>query len=149
MRHGVLGAGGVGGFLGGALARAGRDVVLLMRPEALAEYDGRLRVESAMLGDVELDVPAASILDRAVDVLWVTPKATQLDAALELVPPDRLGECVVVPLLNGLDHVALLRARLGADRVVAGAIAVESERVEVGKIRQKTAFADVTLAPDP
>src|SRR5215207_914423 len=149
MRHGVLGAGGVGGFLGGALARAGREVVLLMRPEALAEYDGRLRVESAMLGDFELDVPATPILDRAVDVLWVTPKATQLDAALELVPLDRLGEAVVVPLLNGLDHVAFLRARFGADRVVAGAIAVESERVGVGRIRQKTAFVEIALAPDP
>jgi 2-dehydropantoate 2-reductase len=149
MRHGVLGAGGVGGFLGGALARAGREVVLLMRPEALAEYDGRLSVESAVLGDFELDVPATAILDRAVDVLWVTPKATQLDEALGLVPVDRLGGAVVVPLLNGLDHVAVLRTRLGADRVVAGAIAVESERVGVGKIRQKTAFAEVTLAPDP
>src|SRR5215207_5058793 len=149
MRHGVLGAGGVGGFLGGALARAGREVVLLMRPEALAEYDGRLRVESAMLGDFELDVPATPILDRAVDVLWVTPKATQLDAALELVPLDRLGEAVVVPLLNGLDHVAFLRARFGADRVVAGAIAVESERFGVGRIRQKTAFVEIALAPDP
>lgn len=149
MRHGVLGAGGVGGFLGGALARAGREVVLLMRPAALAEYDGRLRVESATLGDFELDVPATSMLDRAIDVLWVTPKATQLDAALELVPPDRLGEGVVVPLLNGLDHVAVLRARLGADRIVAGAIAVESERVGVGKVRQKTAFVEIALAPDP
>lgn len=147
MRHGVLGAGGVGGFLGGALARAGRDVVLLMRPQGLAEYDGRLRVESALLGNFELEVPATSTLDRAVDVLWVTPKATQLEEALELVPPDRLGEGVVVPLLNGLDHVAVLRARLGADRVVAGSIAVESERAGVGEIRQKSAFAEVTLAP--
>ena len=149
MRHGVLGTGGVGGFIGGALARAGRDVVLLMRPESLADYDGRLRMESRVLGDFELDVPATSILDRSVDVLWVTPKATQLDGALALVPPDRLGDAAVVPLLNGLDHVGLLRTRLGSDRVVAGAIAVESERVGVGRIRQKTAFAEVTLAPDP
>jgi 2-dehydropantoate 2-reductase len=53
----------------------------------------------------------------------------------------------VVPLLNGIDHVAQLRERFGDDRVVAGAIYVESERVDVGRISQKTAFVEVTLAP--
>jgi 2-dehydropantoate 2-reductase len=148
MRHGVLGAGGVGGFLGGALARAGREVVLLMRPQTLAAYDGRVHVESVLLGDFDVDVPATSALDRAVDVLWVTPKATQLDAALELVPLARLGECVVVPLLNGIDHVEFLRERFG-ERVLAGSIAVESERVDVSRFRQKSAFAQVALAPGP
>jgi 2-dehydropantoate 2-reductase len=149
MHHAVLGAGGVGGFLAGALARAGRDVVLLLRPESLARYDGRLVVESALLGNFEAQVPAAATLDRSVDFLWVTPKATQLEAALELVPADQLGKAVVVPLLNGLDHVALLRERFGADRVLPGVIYIESERVDVGRISQKTAFANVELAPDP
>jgi 2-dehydropantoate 2-reductase len=149
LRHAVLGAGGVGGFLAGALARARRDIVLLLRAESLARYDGRLRVESASLGEFEVDVPAAPTLDRAVDVLWVTPKATQLEAALELVPRERLGDAVVVPLLNGLDHVALLRERFGADRVLAGVIYVESERVDVGRISHKTAFAQIELAPHP
>lgn len=147
MRHAILGAGGVGGFVGGALARAGRDVVLLLRPETLERYDGRLAVESVLLGDFEVEVPAASTLDRTVDVLWVTPKATQLDAALELVPRDALPDALVVPLLNGVDHVALLRQRFGADRVVPGAIYVESERAGVGRISQKTPFAEITLAP--
>ena len=148
MRHGVLGAGGVGGFLGGAFARAGREVVLLMRPETLATYDGHVHVESIVLGDFEVDVPATSVLDRTIDVLWVTPKSTQLEAALELVPPDRLGGCVAVPLLNGLDHVSVLRERLG-ERVLAGSIAIESERVAVASFRQKSAFAEVALAPGP
>jgi 2-dehydropantoate 2-reductase len=138
----------VGGFLGGALARAGREVVLLMRPESRAAYEGRVRVESVVLGDFEVDVPATSVIDRAIDVLWVTPKATQLEAALELVPPDRLRDCVVVPLLNGVDHVTMLRERLG-DRVLPASIAVESERVDVGRFRQKSAFAEVSLAPGP
>ena len=146
MRHGILGVGGVGGFLGGALSRAERDVVVLMRPETLAAYHGRLRVESVLLGDFDVEVPAASLLDREIDVLWVTPKATQLDAALELVPADRVGDCVVVPLLNGLDHVDVLRERFG-ERVLAGSIAIESERVDVGRFRQKSAFAEVALAP--
>jgi 2-dehydropantoate 2-reductase len=134
-------------LLAGAFARAGRDVVMLMRPASLASYGGRLHVESALLGTFDVDVPAAGALDRTIDVLWVTPKATQLDSALELAPPDLLGDAVVVPLLNGVDHVALLRERLGADRVVPAAIYVESERADVGRIRQKSAFAAITLAP--
>src|SRR5262245_62375960 len=77
VRHAILGAGGVGGLVGGALARAGRDVVLLLRVEKLARHPARLRVESVALGEFEVDVATASLLDRDVDVLWVTPKAAQ------------------------------------------------------------------------
>jgi len=144
MRHAILGAGGVGGLVGAALVRAGHDVVLLMRPETLERYGGRLSVESAVLGDFAVDVPAAPELDRDVDVLWVTPKATQLDASLALAPSERVGDAVVIPLLNGVDHVALLRERY--PNVVAAAIRVESERVAPDRIRQASPFLIVDLA---
>jgi 2-dehydropantoate 2-reductase len=86
----------VGGLIGGGLARAGAGVLLLLRPDTVARHPSRLRVESIVLGDFEVDVFTASTLDREVDVLWVTPKATQLDAALELVPPERVDGAVVV-----------------------------------------------------
>jgi 2-dehydropantoate 2-reductase len=145
VRHAILGAGGVGGFVGGALARAGAEVVLLLRAETLARHAGRLRVESVVLGDFEVDVATASLLDREVDVLWVTPKATQLEAALELAPAERVGDAVVVPLLNGIEHIALLRARYR--HVLAATISVESERVEPGLVLQKSAFAHIILGP--
>ena len=83
MRHAVLGAGGVGGLLSAALARSGVDVVVLIRPESLSSYPGRFMVDSQVLGDFEVDVPAVAGLDREVDVLWVTPKATQLRGRVE------------------------------------------------------------------
>ena len=89
----------------------------------------------------------ASALDREVDVVWVTPKATQLEEALKLAPADKVGEAVVVPLLNGVDHVALLREHYA--HVLGAAIFVESERVQPGLVRQTTAFAQVVLAPGP
>lgn len=147
MRHAILGAGGVGGLIGGALARTGADVVLLLRPETLARHPGRLRVESVVLGDFDVDVATAAALDRDVDVVWVTPKATQLEAALELARPERVGKAIVVPVLNGVDHVALLRERY--EHVLAAAMRVESERVEPGLVRQKTPFARIDLAPGP
>lgn len=147
MRHAILGAGGVGGLLGGALARAGHDVLLLLRQETLARHPRRIRIESAVLGDFEAEVGIASELDREVDVLWVSPKAPDLEAALALATPDRVAGAVVVPLLNGIDHVA--RLRKSYERVLAAAIRVESERVEPGFVRQPTPFARVDLAPGP
>src|SRR4249920_1536081 len=101
MRHAILGVGGIGGLLGAALARAGDDVVLLMRPQSLAGYPGHLAVESAVLGDFEVPVPAAAGLDRGIDTLWVATKAPDLEAALPLAPPATVARAVVIPLLNG------------------------------------------------
>jgi 2-dehydropantoate 2-reductase len=145
LRHAVLGAGGVGAFLGAALARAGRDVLLLLREESLARYGGTVRVESALLGDFDARVPAAPRLDRDVDVLWVTTKATQLEGALDRAD-DREG-MVVVPLLNGIEHVALLRERY--ETVLPVSIAIESERGEPGMVRQLSGFAVARLSPGP
>jgi 2-dehydropantoate 2-reductase len=147
MRHAVLGAGGVGAFLGAALARSGRDVLLVMRDESLARYDGLARVESALVGDFEVELPAAPTLEQPVDVLWVTPKATQLADALERVPAGAAS--VVVPLLNGIDHVEVLRRHFGAEAVLPASIAIESERVRPGVVRQLSPFAVVRLSPGP
>src|SRR6202011_3276548 len=87
MRHAVLGAGGVGALVAAALPQDGQDVLLLLRPETLEEYAGGLHVESRVLGEIEVDVPATARLGRPVDVLWVTVKATQLDGALEIAAP--------------------------------------------------------------
>jgi 2-dehydropantoate 2-reductase len=149
MRHAVLGAGGVGTFLAGALARAGRNVLLLMREESLARYPGVVHVASAVLGNFEAEVPAAPALEQPVDVVWITTKAYDLAEALERVPVATVEESVVVPLLNGLDHVELLRERFGPTRVLPASIAIESERSEPGVVRQLSGFAAVVLSPAP
>lgn len=149
MRHAVLGAGGLGAFLGAALARAGRDVQLLMREESLARYDGVVHVGSALLGAFDAELPAAPTLGGPVDLVWVTTKATQLADALDRVPETAAEGSVIVPLLNGLDHVELLRRRYGATAVLAATIAIESERVEPGLVRQLSPFATAVLSPGP
>src|SRR5438105_1679812 len=148
LRHAILGAGGVGGLVGGGLAHAGSDVLLLLTKRSHAEYPGALRVQSGALGDFEVEVDASTLLDRPVDALWVAVKATELEPALTLAPPEAVGHALVVPLLNGVDHVALLRDRYGI-RVVAASIAVESERVGPGHVVQPWPFAIVNVAPAP
>jgi 2-dehydropantoate 2-reductase len=115
-----------------------------MRPQSVAGYPGRLRVQSVVLGNFEVAAPASPLLDRDVDVLLVATKATQLEHALELAPPERVGEAVVVPLLNGVDHVELLRTHYR--NVVGAAIRVESERTASGVIEQKSPFVRLDLA---
>src|SRR5215204_7370406 len=102
MRHAVLGAGGVGGLVGSALAKAGHPVTLLVRPGRQDHYPERLTVESETLGSFEAPVRVTDRLDGQFDVVWITVKATALEAALDAVPEERLGGSVVVPLLNGV-----------------------------------------------
>jgi 2-dehydropantoate 2-reductase len=149
MRHAVLGAGGVGGLVGGALAKAGHPVTLLVRPGRRNQYPERLAVESEPLGTFEAPVRVADRLDEPYDVVWITVKATALEEAIPAVPPEELGDGVVVPLLNGVDHVKRLRDRYGPERVLPGTIRVEAEQLEPGRVGHFSAFADVQVAPSP
>src|SRR5258708_3992857 len=143
MRHAILGAGGVGGLIGACLANTGDAVTLVVRAETLAQYPKHLRLESAF-GNFEVDVACAAEVP-AVDVLWITVKATQLEPSLSaLKNPESVKS--IVPLLNGIDHVALLRSKYGAERVIPATIAVESERVGPGHIVHRSPFARLNVA---
>src|SRR5215475_9892233 len=146
MRYAILGAGGVGLLVGGALALAGHPVLLILRSQTLDLYPGGIHVKSALLGEFDVDVPASDRLDREVDVLWVTVKATQLEEALRLASPAVAPRAAVVPLLNGIDHLSRLRQVYG-DNVIAGAIRVESERVGPGQVVHASRLVSTELAP--
>jgi 2-dehydropantoate 2-reductase len=144
MRVAVLGPGGVGGLVAGVLAQAGADVVVVAQ-EPTAEVIGEqgLSVRSVMFGDVNARVRAHARLQSQVDVLIVATKAAGLAGALERVEvePD-----LVLPLLNGLDHIQVLRERFGSDRVLAGTIRVESDRPEPGVIVHTSRFLLIDMA---
>jgi 2-dehydropantoate 2-reductase len=143
----VLGPGGVGGLLAALLARRGDRVTCLAPPATAAHLAANgLELRSPALGDARVAVEAATRLDHPVDVCFVTVKATQLGAAVEAVPAGALGDGLVVPFLNGIDHVAWLRGRYPPDQVVAGTIRVESTRVGPGVIEHASPFAVVELA---
>lgn len=141
----ILGPGGVGGFLAGALARAGEDVVVVAR-ESAADAIARdgVRVESTQLGDFTAHPAATARLVEPVETLFVATKAAALEAALERIEAEPE---LVVPLLNGLDHMALLRERFPA-RVVVGTIRIEADRTAPGQIVHTSRFMHVELAAD-
>ncbi len=137
--HAILGAGGVGGFVGAVLAAAGEKVLLLLRPASLAVHPGTLTLDNPF-GHLVVPVVTATALTEEVDILWVTTKATQLEAALGAVPAPSFAR-MVVPLLNGVDHVVRLRSRFGAERIVPATIAGELERTAPGQILYRSGFA--------
>ncbi|MDI1454172.1 2-dehydropantoate 2-reductase [Streptomyces sp. ATE26] len=143
----VLGPGGVGGLIGALLARDGHRVICLARETTAAALSrGGLRVESAQYGDFTAAVEADTQLREAVDAVFVTVKQTSLDEALDRLPASALGDSVVIPLLNGLDHVALLRDRYPSAEVVAGTIRVEATRTAPGRVHHTSPFANLELA---
>ena len=143
MRHAILGAGGVGGLVGACLARCGASVTVVVRPESLEQYPEQLHLESAF-GNFRVPISRAAEVPPA-DVLWITVKATQLDSALAAVTkPDSVR--AIVPLLNGIDHLAVLRAKYGAEKVIAATIAVESERIAPGHIVHRSPFARLNVS---
>lgn len=141
----VVGPGGVGGFVAGALARAGNDVTVVAR-EATATVLARdgLQVDSVRLGSFTAFPRAATALEVPVDVCVIAVKAPALEAALKRV---HATPKLVVPLLNGVEHLAVLRARFG-DRAVAGSIRIAAERVEPGHVVHTSPVFRIELAPD-
>src|SRR5271165_2675792 len=143
LQHSILGAGGVGGLIAACLARSGAPVTLVVRPESLAKYPTQLKLESPF-GNFTVPVSRAAEVP-AVDVLWITTKATQLEAALAaFTHPEKVR--AIVPLLNGVDHIPLLRSKYGTDKIIPATIAVESERVAPGHIIHPSPFARLSFS---
>jgi 2-dehydropantoate 2-reductase len=116
---------------------------MVVRAESLAQYPKQLHLES-LFGNFTVDVDAAAEVP-AVDVLWLTVKATQLEAALAAIKnPDAVG--AIVPLLNGIDHIAELRGRYGRERVIPATIAGEMERVSPGHFVHRSPFARLNVS---
>jgi 2-dehydropantoate 2-reductase len=144
MSVAVLGPGGVGGLVAGALDRAGTDVVVVARDSTAQVIAGRgLRVDSVSLGKFVAHPRATERLQEPVEVLIVATKASGLQDALERIA---VQPKLVLPLLNGLDHIAVMRERFGAGAVLAGTIRVEADRPEPGVVVHTSQFLLVEMA---
>ena len=141
MEHAVLGAGAVGGLVGTALASLGEDITVLVRPERLPGYPTNLSVERPS-GAITAPVKVAATLPISVDVLWIATKTYQLETALQAV---QSSPRYIVPLLNGVDHVEVLRAHFGRDSVLPATIAVEAERIAPGQFVQRSSFVNLNV----
>ncbi len=145
----VLGPGGVGGFLAAALdhARVADVTVVAREPTAAQLARTGLTVHSRLLGELTAHPPTAVELAAGVDVdvLVVATKADGLADGLERI---RATPGLVVALLNGVEHFAVLRERFGDERVPAAVIRIEADRPAPGVIEQTSPGVRIDLASD-
>lgn len=127
MRILVVGAGAIGGYFGGRLLAAGRDVTFLVRPRRAAELSRTGLVVRSRLGDLHLAAPptvAAEAIASPFDVVLVSCKAYDLPAAMDSFAAAVGPGTSILPLLNGMAHLDALVARFGEAALLGGQCAV-------------------------
>jgi 2-dehydropantoate 2-reductase len=142
MRILIVGAGAVGGYFGGRLAQAGRDVTFLVRTSRAKQLgrDG-LRIISPH-GDAVITPKLVTTeeLDTPYDLIFLSVKAYALEAAMSDFAAAVGPETVIFPVLNGMRHIDLLTKRLGEHAVIGGVCLVASEIDDEGRIVQLADF---------
>ncbi len=143
----ILGAGAIGGYVGGRLHQHGADVTFLVRParQQAIQRDG-LVIRSTK-GDITQKVKTVLKASEGgpYDVVLLTPKAYDLDSAIEAIAPAVGPDTTVVPLLNGMRHLDVLDARFGRDKVVGGLARVGVAMSAEGHILHTSPFAAISF----
>jgi 2-dehydropantoate 2-reductase len=146
MRILVVGAGAVGGYFGGRLVEAGRDVTFLVRARRGEEIRARgLRIVSPH-GDLTVHpaVITAEEIAGSYNLILLGVKSYALEGAMNDFAPAVSSGTMILPVLNGLRHIDLLAERFGSRCVLGGVCRVATEIDEEGKIKQLADFQSLT-----
>src|SRR5882724_8281612 len=139
MRILVVGAGAIGGYFGGRLLQAGRDVTFLVRPRRAAELARDGLVIKSPNGDLTLKNPPAVQADKLkekFDVVLLSCNAFDLEDAIKSFAPAVGPQTAIIPLLNGMLHLDVLDKKFGAGRVLGGLCAIAATLNEAREVVQ-------------
>ena len=148
MRIMVLGAGAVGGYFGGRLAAAGEDVTFLVRENRARQLGQGLRIESPH-GDATVPVRVVLPGEDAPrpDIIIVACKSYGLTGAMEAIAPHIRQETVILPVLNGLNHVPLLASRFSEAYVWGGVAHIGATLGPDGAVKHLNELHRLTVGP--
>ena len=137
MRVLVLGAGGMGGVFGGGLLKGGADVTFLVRPGRAAQLQRDGLIVTSQDGDLRTVVKTVQQgqLDAAFDVILLSCKAYDLDSAMNAIAPAVGKQSAILPLLNGVRHIDVLKDRFGAHSVLGGLAMISAALLPDGSVR--------------
>lgn len=139
MRILMLGAGGIGGYFGARIHEAGGDITFLVRPARANNLSAEGLHIISPLGDVRITpklITSAQVSsEERFDAVILSCKAYDLDAAVNAVTPALTPDGIIVPLLNGIAHLALLDEKFGRKRVLGGMAHLGVTMTSDGKIR--------------
>lgn len=140
MRILVVGAGAVGGYFGGRLAEAGRDVTFLVRgrqSEAISQYGLRILSPHGNATLYPKLISAGEIAD-SYDLIILCVKAYSLAGAMNDFAAAVGANTIILPLLNGMRHLELLTSRFGENSVIGGVCLIAAAVDTEGRIVQLT-----------
>ena len=143
----ILGAGAIGGYVGGRLHQNGADVTFLVREKRLEALQRDGLVIKSTKGDITQKVKAVTKGSQGgpYDIVLLTCKAYDLDSAMDAIAPAVGANTTVVPLLNGMRHLDALDARFGSEKVVGGLARVGVAMNEQGHILHTSPFAAISF----
>jgi 2-dehydropantoate 2-reductase len=152
MRILIVGAGAVGGYFGGRLAQAGRDVTFLVRPRRAEQIQAQgLRILSPYYGDftVQPKTVTAGQIVSPYDIIFLSVKSYHLAAAIDDFAPAVGLRTVIIPVLNGMHHMDVLTERFGENAVLGGVCYVATEIDSQGRVIQLADFQSLSYGePD-
>ncbi|HTB10389.1 MAG TPA: ketopantoate reductase family protein [Bryobacteraceae bacterium] len=147
MRILIVGAGAVGGYFGGRLAQAGRDVTFLIRPKRAQQIQAHgLRIVSPYYGDFTVrpkTITAAQIVSP-YDIIFLSIKSYDLAAGIDDFAPAVGPRTVIIPVLNGMHPMDVLTERFGENAVLGGVCYVATEIDSQGRVIQLADFQSVS-----
>ncbi|KJC44026.1 2-dehydropantoate 2-reductase [Bradyrhizobium sp. LTSP885] len=148
MRVLVVGAGAIGGYFGGRMLQAGRDVTFLVRPKRASELATAGLVIKSPNGDVTLKNPPtvqADKLSEKFDVVLLSCKAFDLEDAIKSFAPAVGDNTAIIPLLNGMLHLDALDQKFGSPRVLGGLCAIAATLNEAREVVQLQPMQSLTF----
>jgi 2-dehydropantoate 2-reductase len=137
MRILVVGAGALGGYFGGRLKEAGRDVTFLVRPRRAEHLAKTGLLVRSPKGDINIAAPPtvlAEKLSAPFDLILLSCKAYDLQGAMDSFAPAVGPNTAILPLLNGMKHMDLLAARFGAGAVLGGQCVISATLDAEGRV---------------
>ncbi|KAA5933441.1 MULTISPECIES: ketopantoate reductase family protein [Pantoea] len=140
MRILMAGAGATGGYFGARLAQAGQDVTFLVRERRYQQLQNNGLVLQTPQGTETLlpQLTQASTLTGHFDLIIVTVKSFALDQVMEDIAPAVGPDTLIMPILNGMRHIATLQQRFGEDKVIGGLCKINATLGEQGEVIQMT-----------
>ncbi len=147
MRILILGAGAIGGYFGGRLVEAGADVTFLVRPRRAEQLARDGLVIESDFGNVKLPVKCITggAGDASFDMAIVACKAYDLTAAVSDIAPYVGQDAGILPLLNGIAHLDLLRETFGAENVLGGTCHIGATVTPSGAVRHLNRLQSITF----
>jgi 2-dehydropantoate 2-reductase len=145
----ILGAGGVGGYVGSKLVAAGADVVFLARGQRMTSLQEQGLIINSPLGNFSAPVRTvrAAISEPPPDLIVIACKAPALQGALETIEPATGPKTRVLSLLNGVAHLEVMQRQLGSVPVLGGVAHGALNLRQDGVVEHLTPFFSMIAGP--